>query len=382
MYTIASYGKMIASSIRTNAYIEALCRLIRPDSVVVDIGTGTGFFAVLASQLGARLVYAIEPDDAIQVAREMAAVNECGERIVFIQERSTRVTLSEQADVIISDLRGVLPLFQHHIASIVDARQRLLAPGGVLIPQQDTLWASIVEAPDLYGDLIGLYDTNRYGLDMRAARAIVTNTWRKGRVDRDQLLAEPQCWATLDYRTIKDPNINAEVTWTVARAGTGHGISVWFDATLVEGVNFSNAPGEPELIYGIAFFPWSIPVTLAVGDTVSISIRADLIRDDYVWSWHTRVFEQNRSDLLKASFNQSTFSGAPLSLSRLQKCRAAYTPTLSEDGQIDQFILSLIDGQTSLDEIARQVVENFPDRFTTWQDALTRVGELSIKYSR
>ena len=50
----------------------------------------------------------------------------------------------------VSDLRGVLPFFQHHIPSIVDARQRLLASGGVLIPCRDTLWATLVEDPELY----------------------------------------------------------------------------------------------------------------------------------------------------------------------------------------------------------------------------------------
>src|SRR5687768_12813489 len=110
MYSISSYGKMIADSIRTQAYASAIGRAIKPDSVVLDIGTGIGIFAMLACQFGARRVYAIEPDDAIQVARETAAANGFADRIEFIQGLSTRIALPERVDVIVSDLRGVLPL--------------------------------------------------------------------------------------------------------------------------------------------------------------------------------------------------------------------------------------------------------------------------------
>src|SRR3989339_432255 len=137
MYSIARYGEMIVDTFRMQAYAQALRQAVKPGSVVSDIGTGTGIFAMLACQFGARKVYAIEPSDAIHVAREIAAANGYADRIEFIQDMSTEVTLSEKADVIISDLRGVLPLFQKHLPVLADARKRLLASDGVLIPQRD-----------------------------------------------------------------------------------------------------------------------------------------------------------------------------------------------------------------------------------------------------
>src|ERR1044072_3208568 len=150
MYSIFSYGSMIADRPRMDAYARALRQAVRPGSVVLDIGTGTGIFAMLACRFGARQVYAIEPGDAIEVAREAAAANGFSERIEFIQGLSNSVVLPERADVIISDIRGVLPLFQHHLPTIIDARKRLLAPDGILIPRRDSLWAAIVQAPELY----------------------------------------------------------------------------------------------------------------------------------------------------------------------------------------------------------------------------------------
>ncbi|HEY9300449.1 MAG TPA: 50S ribosomal protein L11 methyltransferase, partial [Phormidium sp.] len=154
MYSISGYGSMIADKGRMDAYVKALRQTVKPDSVVVDIGTGTGIFALLACQFGARKVYAIEPSDAIQVAKEIAAKNGYGDRIIFIQDISTKVKLPEFADVIISDIRGMLPLFQQHIPAIIDARKRLLAEGGIIIPQRDILWAAVVEVPHLYSRIV------------------------------------------------------------------------------------------------------------------------------------------------------------------------------------------------------------------------------------
>ena len=89
---------MIADRLRTNAYSEALRRVVKRGTVVLDIGTGSGILALLACRFGARKVYAIEPSDAIQIAREIAAANGCQEHIEFIQKVSTQTELPERAD--------------------------------------------------------------------------------------------------------------------------------------------------------------------------------------------------------------------------------------------------------------------------------------------
>jgi predicted nicotinamide N-methyase len=176
-YSLHSYGSMIRDSVRTDAYARALRYCVKPGSIVLDIGTGVGIWALLACQFGARKVYAIEPNDAIYIAREMAAANGYADRIEFIQDMSTQVKPPEQADIVVSDMRGVLPVYEQHLSSIIDVRRRLLAPGGVMIPQRDTLWIAAVEAPDLYKKHTVPWDGNPYGFDMRIALPVTTNTW-------------------------------------------------------------------------------------------------------------------------------------------------------------------------------------------------------------
>src|SRR5712692_2722385 len=107
---------MIADHVRMGAYAQALREAIRPGAVVVDIGCGTGILSLLACQRGARRVYAIEPDASIELARTVARDNGYADRIVFLQDRSLRVSLPERADVIVSDLRGRLPLSGGNLA--------------------------------------------------------------------------------------------------------------------------------------------------------------------------------------------------------------------------------------------------------------------------
>ena len=329
VYDIADYGAMIYDSARMSGYNRALRAAIGRDTVVVDIGTGTGIFALLACRLGARRVYAIEPHDVIQVAREIAAANGFTDRIEFIEAASTDATLPERANVIVSDLGGALPWFQRHIPSIVDARHRFLQPDGTLIPQRDVVWAAVVNQRDLYERTMGPWKTDLFDVDMEAARRLVTNGSLRARVTRDDLLTAAQTWATVDYTVADDPNVQAQITWSVTRAGTGHGVAIGLTRVLAHGICFSNAPDVDDSIrstvYPILLYPWPEGVSLDEGDTVSVELEARLVGRDYIWTWRTRISPATDPDARKAVFNQSTFFGAPLSPAALRRHRVSRT---------------------------------------------------------
>ena len=219
MYSLHFYGQMIADARRMETYVAALRKTVRSDSVVMDLGCGPGVLALIACKLGARRVYAVEPENVIGLAREAAAANGFADRIEFFENISTEIVLQERANIIVSDLRGVLPWFQQHIPSIIDARQRLLAPGGVLIPQRDVLWAAVVEAPEQYEELVGPWQSDEFGLDLTAGRRLITNTWRKTRLTPAQFLTEPVSWATVDYYEVDSPDTGAEISWRASRNG-------------------------------------------------------------------------------------------------------------------------------------------------------------------
>ena len=382
-YTVADYGAMIVDPVRMDRYVRALERAIKPGAIVVDIGTGTGIFALLACRFGARRVYAIEPEDVIQVAGEIAAANGCADRIEFIQAMSTSVALPERGDVIISDLTGALPWFSQHIPSVIDARRRLLAPGGVLIPQRDTAWAAIVTVGELYRRWTGPWNGAAANLDMAAARRIIVNTTTSVHLAGENLLTEPQPWGAIDYGTVEEANVRDQITWTVKERGTGHGFAAGFDRTLADGIWMSNAPGtaaeDRPTIYPTLFFPWPSEEELEVGDRISVQVDATLMREDYIWTWRTHIADGSGNH--KTAFTQSTFFGLPLSPRTLRTRAASAVPSLNEDGRIARAVLEAMSAGVPLGEIARRIETGFARRFPRPSDALNFVVELSRRYS-
>lgn len=379
MYSLAAYGGMIADRVRMEAYAEALRRTIKPGAIVVDVGTGPGIWAVLACELGASRVIAIEPDSIIQVAREVAARNHCSEKIEFVEKMSTLSELAIKADVIVSDLRGVLPLAGRNIPSVVDARQRFLAPRGVLIPRRDQVWAVVVEAPKSYQQWVEPWEQNVLKQDLSPARRRAVNLPQAVRMTPDQLLAKPKLWTTVEYATIDDFDVQGQLEWAVERSGTGHGILLWFDTDLTDDVGFSAAPSAPETIYGSLFFPWQDPVSLVTGQDVCVQLEAKLVEEDYVWRWTTHIEPPKGMHRSPIHFVQSTLQGAVLSFQALQKQASDYVPHPSEEGRIHRRILEMMDGQASLEDIARRLAAEFPARFTRWEKALSYVGTVSQK---
>lgn len=311
MYSLHDYTWMISDAERMGPYVRALEAVVKPGSVVVDIGTGTGIFALIACRLGARRVFAIDTNDAIEVGRDLAHENGVADRIVFLQKDARDVDLPEPADVIVSDLRGTLPLNGEHIAIIADARVRFLKPGGVLVPARDRLMVAVVEKADLYEWTLGPA-VGPLGVTLEAVRARLRQTVvverRGGALLPQDLLTSSNAWATLEYAAIRPGPIAGHVDFQVERSGTAHGLAIWFETTLVEGrgaeCGYTMAPGH-ELCYGRFFLPWPAPVPVCAGDVVSVELWAQASGDP--WGWNSSVRAANGT--VRESFKQSNFIG-------------------------------------------------------------------------
>lgn len=381
MYTIHQYGDMMADQGRVEAYARAIRARVTPASAVLDLGAGPGMMTLLACQAGARKVYAVEPNGIIEVARDLVAANEYADRVEFLEDVSTAIDLPERVDVIVSDLRGVLPLHLNSLPSVLDARDRFLKPHGALIPTRDIVWVAVVAAPELHARIASPWD-EALGLDYAAGRRLAVNAEEKWRGTPASLVVEPQVWSDLEYATLARTQVNAGVTWIVEHERRAHGLCLWFDTETAPGCGFSNSPGSAEVhVYGQMFLPWVESWSLQPGDRIAAEIRADIVGDDYVWSWNTEIRGSGGDGPVKARFRQSQFQGAPISSDRLRKSNSSFLPTLNRDGAVDRLVLDLMATGIDLEAISHQVTRQFPDRFSDWRKALARVGELSTKYS-
>lgn len=380
MYSLADYGSMIADPHRIGPYSEAIARAVRPGDVVADIGCGPGLFSLLACRAGARRVFAIDMQGIVEFGRELAKINGFADRIQFLEGDSRQVNLPERVRVIVSDIRGVLPFFRDAIPSIEDARQRFLAPGGVMIPQRDTVKVGVIEANEDYARLMLPWKRAVPSLDFSPSLPVVLNGEYSGVFRGEQLLSEPQPWCVLDYMAGTKTNASGELRFRTTRSGTAHGICLWFETQLFEGIGYSTGPGPIKTIYGQMLYPWLKPVPVRPGQEIQVGLHANLVGKDYVWRWETRIPAQDGEP--EICFKQSTFHGWTFSAESLRRCAVDYVPALTDEGLAESWMLQAMDGRASLQEIAQSASERFPNVYRRWEDAFRRLVEIADRFSR
>lgn len=375
MYDLRGYGAMLADEGRLAAFHQSIRAAVKPGAVVLELGTATGLMAFWAAQSGARHVHAVEPDTTIAIARQSAQDNGFAERITCHQTVSSRLTLPERAQVLIEDMRGAMPCFKTHLPDIIDTRARLLTPDAILICQRDTLLVTVATAENQSDCVHAPWDGSRWGLDLKAAGRLAPNCYLKHRCAPDDVLAEPRAWGEIHYPTVSSPHVRGGAELVVTRAGTAHGLALWFDAELFGGFRFSNAPTEPKHTYGSAFLPWPAPTSLLAGDRVTVKLDAVFTGNDYEWNWASTVWRDGQAEPM-AQFKQSTFQGRPLAPRSLAKQTDSFRPRRSEAAEVQRFLLDRMDGTATNTELAAALRGQFPQAFPTDAAALARVVEV------
>lgn len=378
-YSLLNYGNMVSCEPRMPAFVAALKAAVTPGCKVIDLGSGPGVFAVLACKFGAASAVAIEPDETSQLVMKFAEANGYADCVSVFEGISTDYSTDEKADVIISDLHGSLPYYEKHIPTIVDARKRLLKPGGILIPASDTLRMSLVDSSKAYSSYETPWISNSLGLDLSGGHPLVSNQPLKTSLEVADLLSDPVVLGTIDYRVIEQADYTATVEMAALRPGTAHGFALWFDCELVEGIGFSNAPGQPTQVYGQTFFPFSRPLGLSEGDSVTCEVTAMLVGGEYVWGWKTSLFRFGQP-APEHVFSQSTFHAKIFSARSLSTQSSTFVPAFSRAMEIDRACLEMVDGRRSLGSIADELRSRYPSAFATEAEALDHVARLAGAY--
>ncbi len=380
MYSLEDYGGMIADTHRIGAYAKAIAAAVRPGDVVAEIGCGPGVFSLLACRAGAKRVYAIDKDPIISLSKQLAAANGFANQMECLQHDSRSIELPERVDLLVSDIRGTLPFYGHAIRVMENARQRFLSPGGVVIPQRDTLMGAVIEAGEFYSGLLSPWKDSVSRIDFSPAVPLILHGCYSSKFKAEQLLTKPQSWWVLDYAAGASVRAAARLSFQAKREGIGHGICLWFETQLFEDIGYSSGPDGTATIYRQMFLPWLEPVRVTEGQKIEVQLQADLVGSDYIWRWETKIY--GNSFEVERHFQQSTLQGAQFSRDSLLRCAADFIPFLSETGQADRWLLQAMDGKTSLQEIAQAAAKTFPKTFLRWEDALHRAAELATQFSR
>ena len=269
---LAIHGTMLADQARNAALAEGIAALVRPGDVVIDVGAGSGLLSMLCVRAGARRVYALERSTMALLAKRLIERNHMSAQIQLIQVHSRNWQPPEQADVILCETLGFATLDEGFRASMVDARERMLRPGGSLLPGAVRILAAPVQVAATQPDITSL-DT-LLGLDYRPLGTVMRKAVQRRYIAYEDELATPRMLFDLDCYTMPEGNrLVARATYSLLRRGTLAGFALWFEAELAPGIHLDNRSPHVQNHWGQAYLPLGSPLPVEPGEDVTLHIE-------------------------------------------------------------------------------------------------------------
>ena len=245
---------MLVDKARLQPFAQAIARRVKTGDVVVDIGTGTGVLAMLAARAGAKKVYAIEVSSMADMAKKVIAQNGLQDRVEVIEASSFDIKLPELADVLISETMGHLGIDEGIVATLADARRRLLKKDARLIPEQIDIFAAPSTDDVVRQREVASWSEQIAGLDFSAIGQQALKRSYLRRVVDSELLAAPKCIAHINLRRDSAAPKTLGADFTINKPGTMQAICAWFKADLGAGITLSSRNTS-------SWFPLHFPLT-------------------------------------------------------------------------------------------------------------------------
>ncbi len=272
---------LVRDTARNAAYEAALARVVGPDSLVLDIGAGTGLLGLLALRAGAGRVIACEMNPAVaQMATTIAAANGAADRLRIIPKKSNDLVLGvdieRPVDVIVSEIVDNTLLAEETLATHRDAVPRLLRPGGHVIPGDGAIIVALGHDPTLAKRRMGVHE----GFDLSAFNMLAPAS-HKLAVDTPnlQLLSQPAPLFTFSFGAPETwPGIHADVAVTAQTDGTANAIIQWIRLELDQSgqanatYEVNPGPGRKSC-WAAMSWPLPSPLSVTAGQSVHIAGR-------------------------------------------------------------------------------------------------------------
>lgn len=273
---------MINDTERNEAYAAALRRNVKPDDLVLEIGTGSGIVAMMAARAGARRVVTCEVLPAIaELAKSVIARNGYDDRISVIVKKSTQLKLGEdlpeRADLFVSELINVGLLAPGMISVIRHARENLLKPDARIIP-----WAARVFGCLLRCDHLARINPVREiaGFDMSPMDAMRSPGYAQidlGADPHQRLSDEVEIFA-FDFGTDLAEKATHPVAFRINQGGICHGVAFWFDLHMDDQIVYHSVSlaRTNHWKQAMHFFPQ--PIEVVSGQTLTVTAGYDNTR--------------------------------------------------------------------------------------------------------
>lgn len=371
------HHSMLADKLRTESFKKAIEQQVKPGDVVLDIGCGSGILTYFACMAGAKRVYAVEQGPMYELAQMLCHKNGFSDRVVFLNGWSTKVTLPEPADVLITETIGNIGFDEGIIGWILDAKKRNLKPNARIVPSKLTLCAVPVQSKKNYED-VARWEPGFYGLDFTPARTVEANNLIWTQIETNYFMSHPARMITVDLTKTTEETFCVEHSFPVTKNGIIHGLGGWFESEIAPGIQISTKPHNQAPSWSHGFLPIERPLHVEKGDTIKVRIQIE--SNAAQWDWDvTLSYPTSENDSASDErVEQSTLVGDL----KTPPLVDTIVPMRSADGEIDLFILQKMDSVQTIAEIARETAVQFPEQLSNYEEALARSQLVSGYYNR
>jgi SAM-dependent methyltransferase len=367
---LSEHAGYLGDRVKLEAYESALRQLVRPDSVVLDLGAGTGILGLLAARVGAKRVYSVDSGSILATTEAVAMASGYGDRLVFIRQPSSRLQLSEPVDLVVCDQIGGMAYDAGVLDYFADVRRRLLAPDGIFIPGAFQLLAAPVASSD-WDDNVGVWASRPAGFDLSPFFELATNTEFRVEIPTGEFLGAPTPWATIEAD--HDKPIAGQVDLAIEQPGTLNAIAGMFVASLAPSVELTNCPFLfPQFKRWQNLYPLPVPVPVVPGDRVQV--RFDIRPRTYLATWSVTVDAQSQPEPVRS--RNSTILGLFLTPTDLAVTSGQGVARPSPLLEADRHILSQVDGARSVAAIVASTWAGYGPAFTSLDEVKRRVESL------
>ncbi|MCJ1396904.1 type I protein arginine N-methyltransferase Rmt1 [Xylographa trunciseda] len=183
----------------------------------------------------------------IEKAKEIVEVNGMSDKITLLQGKMEEVELPfPKVDIIISEWMGYFLLYESMLDTVLYARDKYLAPGGLIFPDKATIFMAAIEDGEYKDEKIGFWD-NVYGFDYSPLKDTALTEPLVDTVEMKAVVTDPTAVKTIDLYTVTPADLAFEAPFTldVRRNDFIHALIAWFDIDFTachKPIRFSTGP--------------------------------------------------------------------------------------------------------------------------------------------